>query len=130
MFKTLTAAKILIKQNLYEEALEILNDLETKENSQKIMYLKALSYEALNRNEEAEEICYRLIDAKYVEDNVYEILEKLYSKKKHVEDKISESPPESEMALAYELLGDNENALRWYYKKIESLKKKMESAFD
>lgn len=128
MFKTLTAAKILIQQNLFEEAVEILNDLEAKENSLKILYLKALSYENLNRNEEAEEICYRLIDSKYVEDNVYEILEKLYSKKKHVKEKDSESPPEGEMASAYELIGDDENALRWYYKKIEALKKKIESS--
>ncbi|MGE3063510.1 MAG: hypothetical protein AB7T10_07760 [bacterium] len=130
MFKTLTAAKILIKQNLFDEALNILQDIENEENKLKVMYLKALSLEAMNRNDESEELCYRLIEEKYVEENVYEILEKLYSKKKKFEKTVEENLPEEEMASAYESLGDNENALKWYYKKIESLKKKIESSAD
>jgi tetratricopeptide (TPR) repeat protein len=125
MFKTLTAARILVKQGLFEEALNILNDIETEENRLKVMYLKALSLEALNKNDSAEELCYKLIDEKFIEENVYEILEKIFSKKKASVKTEDIDLPESEIAAAYELLGDTESALKWYYKKIQSLKNKL-----
>jgi len=127
MFKTLTAAKILVNQGLYDDALAILNDIENEGNKLKVSYMKAVCLENLNRNDEAEELCYKLIEAKFVEENVYEVLEKIFSKKKRTESEKTEDVPESEMASAYEMLGDNENALKWYYKKIESLKKKIET---
>lgn len=127
MFKTLTAAKILISQKLYSEALSILDEIENDANRLKSWYMKALCLEGLNRNDEAETLCYKLIEEKWVEENVYEILERIFSKKKPARESDEENLPEEEIASVYELLNDNENALKWYYKKVESLKKKIES---
>ncbi|MDD3803120.1 MAG: hypothetical protein PHW02_01875 [bacterium] len=127
MFKTITAAKILISQKLFDEALNILEEIENDDNRLKAWHMKAICLEGLNRNDEAETLCYKLIEEKWVEENVYEILERIFSKKKPPKEKDEEQLPEEEMAAAYELLNDNENALKWYYKKVESLKKKIES---
>lgn len=125
MFKTLTMVKLYLKQELYREALSIAESLIADNESEELLYYKAEALEGLNRNNEAEQILFDLMDKGYIEEHVSILLERIYTKtgKKVLKE---EHIPSEEIAAVYEKIGDIDNALAYYEKKTRELKDKIE----
>lgn len=126
MFNTLTAAKIYLRQGLFSEALKILEGLAGKDEDFDIIYCRAWAMEELNLNSEAEEMLYGIIDSGRADENVYALLQKIYTKTGKEKPVIEENIPNEEVASAYEKLGDLENAIRYYERKVNELKNRSE----
>ncbi len=129
MFKTITMAKLLVKQEHFNEALVIIEELLREESSNELLLLKAMALEGIDENNKAENIVMELIENGYSDENVYKLLEKIYTKtgrNKTNDDNV----PLEEMAITYEKIGDTENAIKYYEKKINQLKNKMEDNYE
>ncbi len=126
MFKTITMAKLYLKQELYVEALDVINELLNNNESEELLFFKAEALEGLNENEESEKILFQLMENGYIEEHVSKLLEKIYTKigKKVIK---KENIPNEEIASVYDKIGDFENALKYYEKKTDELKNTLEN---
>lgn len=125
MFKTMTAAKIYIKQGFYKEALEILEHLDKNDDNLEILFYKAVSYEGIGLDEKAVKICERLIKLDSFRDDCFNLIERIKNKKNEIKNQSFLEYTEDEIAKVYEMIEDYENAIFWYNKKIEKLKEKL-----
>lgn len=119
-------AKLYLKQELYVEALDVINELLDDNESEELLFFKAEALEGLNENEESEKILFQLMENGYIEEHVSELLEKIYTKigKKVIK---KENIPNEEIASVYDRIGDFENALKYYEKKTDELKNILEN---
>ncbi len=126
MFKTITMAKLYLKQELYVEALDVINELLNNNESEELLFFKAEALEGLNENEESEKILFQLMENGYIEEHVSKLLEKIYTKigKKVIK---KENIPNEEIASVYDRIGDIENAIKYYEKKTDELKNILEN---
>ncbi|MEO0238159.1 MAG: hypothetical protein ABIN35_08005 [candidate division WOR-3 bacterium] len=122
MFKTLTAAKIYLQQGLFKEALEILEELEKENNDPNIIFHKIIAFEGLGLYTRAKDLCYSLLEKNFATDEVKKIIDRLKNKDDEKKPEKIIEYTEDEIAKVYEMLGDYENAIFWYNKKIEKLK--------
>ncbi|MEO0234611.1 MAG: hypothetical protein ABIN11_05940 [candidate division WOR-3 bacterium] len=122
MFKTLTAAKIYLQQGLFKEALEILEELEKENNDPGITFYKIIAFEGLGLYRRAKDLCFSLLEKNFATDEVKKILDRIKNKDDEKKSEKIIEYTEDEIAKVYEMLGDYENAIFWYNKKIEKLK--------
>ena len=127
MFKTLTMVKLFIKQEHYGEAYNIIEEIikNSKEENLEILFYKAKALEGMDNNDEAEQLIYYLIDKGYADEDVYILLEKIYTKTGKKNTKIQNIPLE-EIAYVYEKIGDIDNAIKYYELKLNKLKETQE----
>jgi tetratricopeptide (TPR) repeat protein len=122
MFKTLTAAKIYLQQGLFKEALEILEELEKENNDPNITFHKIIAFEGLGLFKRAKDLCVILLEKNFATDEVKKILDRIKNKDDEKKSEKIIEYTEDEIAKVYEMLGDYDNAIFWYNKKIEKLK--------
>ncbi len=122
MFKTLTAAKIFLKQGLFKEALDILEQLEKDNDDFNIKFYKIIALEGLGFFKRAKELCYFLLEKNFETEEIKKILERIKDKDDEIKIEKNLDYTEDEIAKVYEMIGDYENAIFWYNKKIEKLK--------
>lgn len=125
MFNTLTAAKIYLKQGLFKESLDILENLEKNSDDLNIKFYKVIALEGLGFFKRAKELCYFLLEKNFQSDEIKKILERIKDKDDEIKTEKNLDYTEDEIAKVYEMIGDYENAIFWYTKKIESLKDKI-----